>query len=681
MEFLKFTNISKKIQKHFMKNFLKLLNYNAHIMSKYKNCCGIVIPFVVFTVLFGILFSLFSCGSSSSSTPVDKSLHLPDTFIFTNNNYSLSLDNLTDYFFSHSILIKSISYPDFANYDTNTALLTLNPTSDDLGEYQITFDIFNEEEVLLNEAFFYIDVFDTSLYKPSPADWREKNIYFLMVDRFNFPGAPTTKTFSGNVDESYGQEIHGGNIRGITEKLDYIKNLGFKAIWITPVLKNQGDYHGYGIWDFKKVDPIFGNMEDFQELVRQAHQRDMRVILDIVTNHSADLIGTKEGYYDWNSNGYSLRYHNENRKHRPAYLAKLDYFYNYGSITNWDDPVQILKGEFMGLDAFRTKNERVQQYLSYIYAWWILKTNIDGFRIDTVKHVHFEFWEYFLPYIRNITQQIGKDDFLMFGEVWDSSDEVLAKYTGNNNNPDVELFDSLTHFPMYNTIQDVFKKQEATDKISERVENLTHYASNSKNRLVTFIDNHDVSRFLNNYPNPATEYYPHLKLSYFFISTFPGIPCLYYGTEQGFDGGFDPNNPVDWHRENMWFGKWHSHPSSPSYGYSFNENHELYLFIKDVNEKIDENIWLKTAEFTELKSETTPGIYAFSRHVGDSEAIVVINNSNDTNNVNLNPEINNVYNSVYYNVFDISDTVVVSAEGKLPVTISSLDFKLYVSIY
>jgi alpha-amylase len=640
---------------------------------------SIIIVFVFCCSLFVLFFS--ACGSSSSTdsnnnnNDILSTIRVSDTFVFANNTTDIILSDYIDYYFENDLSYSLISYPSsFAFYDTNTGILSLSPAQTDTGEYKIELNAINNNQQIIADAFFYIDVFDSSSYTVSPNDWREKNIYFLMVDRFN-DGDPSNNTANGEYAPSVGDKIHGGDIRGVIDKLDYIQNLGFKSIWMTPVLKNYNAYHGYHIWDFKKIDPHFGTLEEYKELVREAHSRGMSVIMDIVTNHSADLIGNTSNNYSWNyPQGYTLRYHNENRKHKPDYLALLDYFYNYGSIENWNDPIQSLKGDFVGLDAFRTDNQKVKEYMAYFYAWWILHTDIDGFRIDTVKHVEFSFWEYFLPYIRNVAKQIGKDNFFMFGEVWHSSDEVVGKYTGTKNNPQVELFESITYFPMYDTIKDVFRNQQATNKISDRISSRTYYDTSSRDKLVTFIDNHDVERFIHNFGNDASIYHPHLKLAYFFISTFQGINCLYYGTEQGFDGG-QPEGQNQWNRENMWEGEWNY---GPSLGYNFNENHELYLFIKEVNEKIDENIWIKTAEFTELKSDTEPGIYAFSRHNNDSEAIVVLNNSNDAKNINLEPLISNAENSVYYNIFDNNDIITVSSENNLDITISALDYKIFI---
>ncbi|HOK41883.1 MAG TPA: alpha-amylase family glycosyl hydrolase, partial [bacterium] len=294
-------------------------------------------------------------------------------------------------------------------------------------------------------------------------------MYLIMVDRFNNGDNSNDQLNAGyEYDPTHRGKIHGGDIKGIINKIPYLKELGITAIWLTPVLKNKPTYHGYSIQNFKAIDQHFGTLEEYKELVRIAHQNGISVLMDVVVNHSADLIGNTQNNYSFNyPQGYTLKWHDNNLKHEPKYLANLNFFHNYGNIGwGWDDPIEGVVGDFYGLDDFKTENIEVQKILSYIYMWWILKTDIDGFRIDTAKHVDMSFWEYFLPYIKSEAAKINKTNFFMFGEIWsDYNDEMIGKYSGTKYNSSKYLFESLTYFTMKNTILEVFKYQGATNKI------------------------------------------------------------------------------------------------------------------------------------------------------------------------------------------------------------------------
>ncbi|MCX7921949.1 MAG: alpha-amylase family glycosyl hydrolase [Clostridia bacterium] len=329
-------------------------------------------------------------------------------------------------------------------------------------------------------------------------------IYFIMTDRFY------------DADKSNNQDVavddlgsfHGGDLQGVIEKLDYIKDLGFTTIWITPVVKNQnGGYHGYWAVDFYKTDEHLGTIEKFKELVNTAHAKGIKVVLDIVVNHVSSMhpfVGEPK-YEKW--------------------------FHDKGNISNYNDQTEVEEGKIAALPDFNQDNPEVSKYLIDMAKWWIKETNIDGFRLDTVKHVPKRFWTEF-------TREIKKDypDFYMIGEVWNGDMNYVADYQNTG-------IDGLVDFPMYYALTDVFKNYAPTSRLAEMIENSNKYSNKYLNG--TFIDNHDVERFVNQVYKEKDE---KLQQAITFMMTYTGIPVMYYGTEIGLEGGADPDNrrDMDW---------------------------------------------------------------------------------------------------------------------------------------
>jgi len=233
----------------------------------------------------------------------------------------------------------------------------------------------------------------------------------------------------------------------------------------------------------------------------------------------------------------------------PAIFHNEDWYNRRGRVTNWNDLDQVAKGDFPGgLKDLDTTNPEVVDALIEVFGDWIADTNIDGFRIDTVKHVEHSFWQQFAPAMRERASDLGKDNFLMFGEVFDGNDELLGSYTY-----DQEL-DSVFYFSQkFQVFDDVFKYGGPTSKVEDLYQQrLVNYAAEPpdggigippQQALVNFLDNHDVPRFLYDQPDERA-----LKAATTYLLTTDGIPCLYYGTEQGFNGGNDPANrePLEW---------------------------------------------------------------------------------------------------------------------------------------
>jgi glycosidase len=455
--------------------------------------------------------------------------------------------------------------------------------------------------------------------------WQRQSIYQIITDRF-FDGDPSNDNADGNYDPAghRGTSVHGGDFKGIEQKLDYIKALGASAIWISPIVVNaRGEFHGYAGRDFYKVDPQWGSLDDLRHMVRAAHARGILVIDDIVVNHGGDLIDSADsgyGKFKYPPDGYHLRFRDPNRTYPPPFDLNAtnptpeSLFHNQGIIQNYNDSTQAELGELSGLDDFRTESEYVRARMAEVYQYWMRAAEFDGFRVDTVKHVEMGFWQSWCPSVRAFAAANGKPDFFMFGEVYDGSEKKCGSYTGTKAGGPFAL-DSVLDYPLYFRMKDIFARgMAATRQIED------HYAAIAANydpaaqmRLVTFLDNHDQPRFLSR--RQADHDAARLRQALVFLYTARGIPCLYYGTEQGFDGDTDPYD-----REDMFAGKFEH---GPSLGDNFDMTHPLFLWVATLNNFRRIYPALETGDHMNLWCDQNgPGLLAYSRRLalGDAAA-------------------------------------------------------------
>ena len=430
---------------------------------------------------------------------------------------------------------------------------------------------------------------------PSPTDWRNENIYQILTDRF-YNGNPS----NDNVEAGHGSPyaptsdngIHGGDFKGIQDKLDYIQSLGATAIWISPIPLNVGGdsaYHGYHAQDFYTLAPHWGTMTDLSNLVQAAHARGIKVILDIVVNHTGNLLtSTDAGWPNYVAPpaGYHLSYSDIANQEAfpfnptnvvPPLITTL--FHTNGNIQSFTFPQstqEVVFGELDSLDDLATETTYVRTNMMNIYTNWVGLADFDGFRVDTAIEVDYGFWQYWCPQLHQYGATIGKSNFFMFGEAFNSSDQYVGSYTGTEGGGPFK-YDAMLDYPLYELVNSVFATASGnTKKIETHYDNITtDYDSNSWYRLVTFLDNHDNARFLSS--GNANGNTNNLTVGLQFLYTSRGIPCLYYGTEQGFEG--DNNNNDN--REDMFAGQWE--PDSPSVGDNFNETHPLFQQVARLN--------------------------------------------------------------------------------------------------
>jgi glycosidase len=510
--------------------------------------------------------------------------------------------------------------------------------------------------------------------------WQEQNIYQIITDRF-FDGDPSNNNADGNDDPSghRGTSVHGGDFKGIEDKLDYIKSLGATAIWISPIVLNaRGEFHGYAGLDFYKVDPHWGTMADLQHLVQAVHARGILVIDDIVVNHGGNLVDSGDpGYPDFKypPDGYHLRFRNPAKQYPPPFNLNAtnpsltNLFHNNGFIHDYNDTTQVELGELSGLDDFRTETPYVRTQMTKIYEYWIEQAGFDGFRIDTVKHVEMGFWQEWCPAIHAFAAAHGKPDFFMFGEVLSHSDAKCGIYTGTMGGGPFKL-DSVLDYPLYFKIKSVFAGGTGnTKQLTEHYNAIaTNYDPAAQNQLVTFLDNHDQPRFLS--VKGAT--IDRLKVALIFLYTARGIPCLYYGTEQAFNGAKDP-----WDREDMFAGQFES---GPSLGDNFNMTHPLFQLVAKLNNFRRLYPALLTGVQSNLWSNANgPGLFAFTRQLNTQEVFVVFNTAN-TNQIL--PPCPTIYpaGTKLQNLLDEKEKLTVLAGGQTPpVGVPGMSAKIFVA--
>lgn len=397
-------------------------------------------------------------------------------------------------------------------------------------------------------AGFHTDSYTDQIKTGSDADleflfaraieFRQETIYFIVVDRFNDGDSTNSEGSDPSLYDPTRQKwgkYWGGDLQGIIDKLDYLKGLGVTAIWVSPLFEQveglqfeNAAMHGYWTKDFKRINPRFVGKEEknslftctvFDRLIAEMHKRGMKLILDIVCNHSSpDVNGHKGELYD---DGVLIaNYYNDVN----------NWYYHNGEITDWEDEWQLLYGEMAGLATFNESNPDYRNYIKAAIKHW-LDRGVDALRVDTVKHMPIWFWQEF-----NSDIQTHKPSVFIFGEwgfskPWDKGSVNFANKSGM----------SILDFGLCEAIRATLAKgSEGGFHQIQRIFEYDHIYDTAT-ELITFVDNHDMPRFQSLNPDPES-----LRLGVNLIMTCRGIPCLYYGTEQylhnNTNGGADPYN-------------------------------------------------------------------------------------------------------------------------------------------
>ncbi len=419
---------------------------------------------------------------------------------------------------------------------------------------------------------------------PSPVNWRDQILYQLLPDRFSDGREAQRPMFDLNNPEQFktrhkaswmaaGKKFNGGTLKGIESKLDYLQNLGVTTIWVNPPWKQRIDlqtYHGYGIQNFLDIDPRFGTRQDLRDLVDSAHDRGLHVILDAIYNHSGS-----NWYYRDETDGspkekmpyrFSPPYPIHGWRSAqgnsipvpisiddgvfPEEFQNLDWYNRAGMINHWEtsgweDPmnpfVEFRRGDFFDLRDFDLEREKVIAALAMVYQYWIALSDCDGFRIDAVKHVSPLASRKFCDAIHGYAQSIGKDNFLLVGELTD--DNMVHGY--------VDIFgrnlDALLDIVVApNRLSAVVKGLTSPNDFFCLYDDKTLAGSQRQLGIyhVAVLDDHDMAsrprkeRFAA-HSDQSPHRYEQVAHAVGLMLTMPGIPSIYYGTEQAFDGSQD----------------------------------------------------------------------------------------------------------------------------------------------
>ncbi|GAB4547123.1 MAG: alpha-amylase family glycosyl hydrolase [Anaerolineae bacterium] len=508
---------------------------------------------------------------------------------------------------------------------------------------------------------------------PSPADWRDVWMYFLITDRFNNPQMPPRQPWNAEVGT-----FQGGTFAGIMAQLPYLKALGVGALWISPVLKNpQYDeyaHHGYGVQDFLNIDPRFSSDPErakrepafvegeLRALVDAAHAQGIYIIFDIVLNHVGNVFAYEGSASDapWHEFGtHNIWWRDADGTARPDWptppqdpsisqdaliwpieLQRNEYFRRKGNAFSRPMEVHEFAGDFYSLKEIDTgyfephpglkTHFPVRYVLIVAHEYLIAKYDIDGFRIDTLKYIEPEFAREFGAAMREYAESIGKRNFFTFGEVYDQEDKI-ARFIGRvaSQTNDLIGIDAALDFPLFFKLPAMVKGQVSPAALMgmyERRKQLTQTLISSQgeatSHFVTFIDNHDQhSRFHYVDPSDPHKYDCQTTLALALLFTLQGIPCLYYGTEQGLHGHGGRPEAV---REALW--------GMPN---AFDQTHPFFKTISTLAQVRLAYAALRYGRqyFRPISGDGVNygysvynnGVLAFSRLLADLEVVVVAN--------------------------------------------------------
>ena len=532
-------------------------------------------------------------------------------------------------------------------------------------------------------------------------DLTRENFYFVMADRFengdstnDTASIPGTRLENGFDPTSQGF-YHGGDLKGIIDRLDYIEGLGTTAIWMTPSFKNKpvqgapgsesAGYHGYWITDFTQIDPHLGTNAELKTLIDLAHERGIKVFFDIITNHTADVLDYPESAYDatgqvpykaksdvpykdaegnpFDDRDFTFigdpfpevdpevsfpyeptfRSTADSTLKVPAWLNDPTMYHNRGTSTFSGENSEygdFPSGSRSALDDLWTERPQVVQGMIDIYETWVDEAGVDGFRIDTVKHVNMDFWKQFGPALQGHAASVGNDDFFMFGEVYDADPRFMSQYTTEGR------LQATVDFGFQGSGVN-FAKGRATTELREfyALDDYFTDADSNAYSLPTFLGNHDMGRvgsFLRQGTSwDAAELLDRDQLAHSLMYLTRGQPVVYYGDEQGFSAPPDvPDGIGDQRaREDMFASQVALH--NDSYDLigtdattavdNFDADHPMYEHIAELAALRADHPALADGAQVHRYATSGPGIFAFSRIDSDEqvEYVVAVNNADE----------------------------------------------------
>jgi glycosidase len=470
-------------------------------------------------------------------------------------------------------------------------------------------------------------------------DASTESIYFVMTDRFangdtsNDRGGLTGGLSQDGFDPTDIGYWHGGDFKGLTAHLDYIKKMGFTAIWITPPIKQQtvqgdsGAYHGYWGLDFLAVDPHLGTAADFKEFVDKSHALGMKVILDVVANHTADVIQYLDGKPYIPAGKETIK--------NPAFLNDIANYHNQGPSTFSGE--SLLTGDFYGLDDLATEKPAVVKGFIDIWSYWINTFGIDGLRIDTFRHVNPEFWKQVIPAIQQVAKNAGKKSFPIFGEVAVGAPDILSTYVVSGQTPSVLDFgfnDQITRF-----IAQLGEAERLAAFFNQ--DDLYTSPTTSAYGLATFLGNHDMGRIGRAILSTAYTDQEALNrdlLAQASLALLRGGPITYYGDEVGMTGeGGDKRARQDMFSTQVetWKSEVRIGSAPIGEGNSFVQTNPIRDEITTLNGLTAKNPALRngTQQTIYAKDQT----FAVTRFADGIEYVVLLNAADASKLVNLSP--------------------------------------------
>lgn len=519
--------------------------------------------------------------------------------------------------------------------------------------------------------------------QPARHDLTREQFYFVLPDRFangstaNDRGGLTGDRLTTGYDPGDKSFYQGGDLKGLTERLDYIKGLGTTAIWLAPVFKNTpvterswgaaANYHGYAITDFTRVDPHFGTNEELRELIDAAHAKGMKVMFDILTNHTADTIRYAEQEYGYRPEGaypyldrqgrpfddddgvprvdedafaYTPRVAGEDREAKvPAWLNDPTMYHNRGETSFSGE--SGLNGDFAGGDDLWTERPEVVRGMAKIYQRWVRDFGIDGFRIDTAKNVNLDFWTQWATALEKYAAEQGHEDFFMFGESYSAEPAVNAPYITRGR------LDSTLDFPFQAVARVFASRGGAASVLSDVFSQDYRYTTGRSNAYeqVTFLGSHDMGRiggFIAQ-DNPGADDAELLRrdrLAHELMFFSRGNTVVYAGDEQGFTGPAGDSEA----RQPMFATRVPDYLDDDRIGTdathaedAYDTSAPLYRTIAGLSRLTKRHPALRDGIQRERYADEGPGVYAFSRTDPRErvEYVVAVNNAETARTVEI----------------------------------------------
>ena len=483
----------------------------------------------------------------------------------------------------------------------------------------------------------------TYQYELKERDAKRKNIdtfnssdvlYLIMPDRFA-NGNPANDNIKMNmpykVDRKDPNARHGGDIQGISNNLDYLSDLGVTAVWLNPVLENDmegGSYHGYATTDYYKVDPRFGTNEEYAQLVEEANQKGLKVVMDIIFNHCGSD-------HHWVTDIPSADWFNSMDEYVQTSHIKEVFFDNYASDY---DTKKLTDGWFVPtMPDLNQRNRHVAKYLIQNSIWWIEYTGINGIRQDTYPYADYDMM---IDWCEAVDKEYP--GYNIVGEAWLNNPIGTAfwqKDSKLNNKKNTQL-KTVMDFKLMGLSHSAFSEETGDwgGGLYNIYEHMSYdYIYPDIYHVLRFLDNHDTDRFLKEMPTDLSSY----KQAITFLLTIPGIPQLYYGTEllmHGNKGRSDGDIRLD--VPGGWIGDKENHYSRE--GRSDKQN-EAFDYLQKILKWRNGNDIIANGKMKHYA--VNKGVYLYERYINNKKVVVVMNGTNNNVEVEMDRYAETLANS------------------------------------